>query len=148
MPPIISDIDSTVHYPNLPAGFPPEAVPYATVLIGLLIDGDVDARLRGISSPVLRYMASEIVVLDLQATGLMRSWGLSVSEDRFWFHHILPRIKAELDRRDRHLTDWAVSQTKPPQPTAHRSRGSGRATTPAGSYKRKGHVYIPRVEVP
>ena len=115
MAPSISEIDSTVQYPNLPADFPPAAAPYAAVLFGVLIDSDVDARLRGICSPVLRHMAAQIVVLDIQVTGLMRSWNVTVPDDRFWRHHILPRIKSELDRRDKNLTYWATSQTKPPQ---------------------------------
>ena len=112
----ISDIDSTVQYPNLPAEFPLEAAPCAAVLVGALVDGNVDARLREIPSPVLRYVAAQIVVLDLQTVGLMSSWNLPVPEDRYWCHHILPRIKAELDRRHTTLTGWATSQTKPLRP--------------------------------
>ena len=116
MVPSTTDIESTVQYPNLPAGFPPEAAPYATVLIGALVDNDIGARLKHIPAPVLRYIAAQIVVLDLQTVGLMRSWELTVPDDRYWFHHILPRIKSELERRDRNLTSWATSQIKPPQP--------------------------------
>ena len=108
----LSSLDTTVHYPRLPPGFPAESVPYAEILLKLAINDEV--RLQGISSPVLRFIASEIVVGDIQLKATLGAWHLPIPDDRVWLHHVLPRIQTELQQRDKRLTSWATSQTLPP----------------------------------
>ena len=106
------ELDTTVHYPRLPLGFPAEAAPYTEILLGLTVHDEV--RLQGIPSPVLRFVASEIVVRDIQLKATLSAWHLPIPDDRFWLHHVLPRIQTELQQRDKRLTSWATSQTLPP----------------------------------
>ena len=120
--------------------------PHFAIALGGLVDGDPGIRraIARLQSQELRELAAEIALWDqVQLPHVLDTFALSQLErPHLWFDGVLPIIQLELTRRERKLRDWAFGQTNS---GSHRESSE---PTWRGPYKRKGTVYLPRIEAP
>ena len=89
------------------ASFPPEATPWAAVLLNNIAGWDISNALSVMGDDELRDMVVHIQLCEIRLPRLLDTLGLpQLEETGFWGGRVLVEIRAELTRRSMPGVSW------------------------------------------